>query len=56
MQQEEAMREDRKRREALKEEERKRELEEEKIQEAKEVDLSSFVRIISRLSASFVSV
>lgn len=33
------MREDRKRREALKEEERQRELEEERIQEAKEVEM-----------------
>ena len=37
VQQEEAMREDKKRREALKEEERQRELEEERIREIKEV-------------------
>ena len=37
VQQEEAMREDKKRREALKDEERKRELEEERIREIQEV-------------------
>ena len=39
VQQEEAMREDCKRREALKEEERQREVEQERIQEAKEVEM-----------------